>query len=244
MRLVLRGEKLLAAPYQRIRFTGNMDADILLNDLRRYPHAFVIACVMDRQSTAERAWLVPHLLRERLGTFKFAELAALEEGVMVNAMATPTPLHRFPQVMGRNAFLAIQRIGNDYAGRASKIWIGSPSSATLVRRFLEFDGIGPKIATMAANILVREFKVSVSDRVSIDVSPDVHVKRVFKRLGLIRPAASNEELIYRARELNPLFPGVVDLPAWEIGRNWCRPDSPLCADCYMSSVCPSARSTA
>ena len=93
---------------------------------------------------------------------------------------------------------------------------------------------------MAANILVRHFKVPVSDHYSIDVSPDVQVKRAFTRLGLIGEGASNEVIIYRARELNPEYPGVFDVAAWELGRSWCRPTQPLCDSCPLSDVCPSA----
>jgi len=34
---------------------------------------------------------------------------------------------------------------------------------------------------------------------------------VFQRLGFISRNASNEELIYSARELNPDYPGIFDL---------------------------------
>ena len=110
----------------------------------------------------------------------------------------------------------------------------------VVFRFLEFEGVGPKIANMAANILARDFKVPFSDYFSIDISADVHVRRVFGRLGLTRPNATIEQLIFRARSLNPKFPGLMDFPVWEIGRNWCGPKIQKCNECYMKDLCPSS----
>jgi endonuclease III len=94
---------------------------------------------------------------------------------------------------------------------------------------------------MATNILARDFKVEFSDYYSVDVSADVHLRRVFTRLGLISEGASVEEVIYRARALHPEFPGLMDLPAWEIGRKWCRPSNPRCGECYMLEACPSGK---
>ena len=238
--LVRRGEDLLSRPFKPVRFTGQQEADALLNDLDHYPHAFVLACVMDRQIKAERAWLIPYGFRTRLGSFEFADLQGLPLEKVISLMSKPEPLHRFPDVMANNFYAAVQRIASKYSGRASAMWAARPSSATIVRRFLEFDGVGPKIATMAANGLVRDFKIPVSDKISIDISPDVQVRRVFTRLGLITEGASNEELIYRARELNPMYPGIFDLSAWEIGRDWCRPKLPSCRECYMNACCPTA----
>ena len=107
-------------------------------------------------------------------------------------------------------------------------------------RLLEFRGVGPKIATMAATTLARDFKVPLKDYYSLDISADVHVRRVFERLGLIESESSVERVVYRARALHPEFPGLLDLPAWEIGRNWCRPKSRNCTACYMRPACPSA----
>ena len=91
---------------------------------------------------------------------------------------------------------------------------------------------------MAVNILARDFKVPMGDHIYIDVSPDIQVLRVFKRIGLISKNATNDELIYCARELNLEYPGIFDLSCWEIGRNWCRPRNPTCIDCYLSKYCP------
>lgn len=240
--LVNHGKKLFDAPKEPVRFTKNDEADSLLNDLDRFPHAFVLACAMDRQVRAERAWLIPHRIRQKLnGDFSIAKLAGLSVDDVRELMSKPEPLHRFVDIMSLIFHAAVRRIVNDYEGDASRIWRGHPSSAEVVYRFLEFEGIGPKIANMAANGLAREHKVPFADYYSIDVSADIHVRRVFGRLGLTGPEPTVDQCIFRARALNPEFPGLMDLPAWEVGRNWCRPTNPQCRSCYMKDGCPTAK---
>ena len=134
----------------------------------------------------------------------------------------------------------ICRIIDKYEGKANKIWNDNPSSATVVYRFLEFDGCGIKIATMAANILARQFKIPMKDYYSIDISPDVHIRRVLYRLGFIEKNAKVERVIYKARELNPEYPGLIDYLCWEIGKNYCKPKFKdcKCENCFMNEVCP------
>src|SRR3972149_530609 len=104
--------------------------------------------------------------------------------------------------------------------------------------FLSFGALVKKLPRWQQIFLARELKIKFSDYYSIDISVDVHIRRVFYRLGLIHKSASNEQIIYRARALSPAFPGLLDLPAWEIGRNWCKPSEPNCSECYMSKACP------
>ena len=235
--LIQKGTELSQLPYNKVTFTANPEADNLLNDLGEYPHAFVLACVMDRQIKAERAWLIPYSISKEIGGFQFRKLLGTDLDSLREIFKRRS-LHRFNEVMAENFYSAIHLIHTKYSDNAANMWTGNPKSATVVRRFLEFKGKRIKISTMAANILAREFKIPMQDRICIDISPDVHVKRVFARLGLISEEASNDELIYRARELHTEYPGIFDFSAWEIGRQWCRPRNPDCGNCYLCQCCP------
>lgn len=239
-RLVEHGQTLFRAPKQLIQFTKVPKADALLNDLDNHPHAFVLACVMDRQVKAEKAWLIPYRISEKIGGFSMHELSSLSRTDVNRLMSQPEPLHRFVEKMSGFFHSAVQLICSRYGGNAAHIWSGIPSSAEVVYRFLEFDGVGPKIGSMAANILARELKIPLADYFSIDISADRHVRRVFARLGLCPPDATIEQVIYKARALNPEFSGIMDFPCWEIGRNWCKARGSECNGCYMRDLCPTA----
>lgn len=238
-RLVERGQSIFAAPKGPIAFTRFPEANDLLNDLDRYPHAFVIACLMDRQIKAEKAWIIPYIISTKIGGFSMRALKQLSQYDIKILMSKPNNLHRYNS-MSNLLWLAIQKIAKEYNDDASRIWTGHPSSATVIYRFLQFKGIGPKIANMATNILAREFKIPFSDYRPVDISADVHVRRVFARLGLCSSAAKTEEIVDKARSLHPDFPGLMDLPSWQIGTTWCKPRNPACSDCYMNDLCPTA----
>ncbi len=242
--LVKEGYERLKSPASFIDFTTVHDADILLNDLAGHPYAFVIGCIMDRQIKAEKAWIIPYELKQRLGFIDFSQLAKLEEtspGKIDEAMLQPTPLHRYSNVMTEILHDAIQRINKVYSGNAGAIWADRPASAKIVQRFREFRGVGQKISNMAANILIRDFRVEVSERCSVDISLDIHVTRVFTRMGFVPPNSTAEFIFSRARELHPNYPGIFDLILWEHGRNVCK-SRPLCGECRFNSLCDYANS--
>ncbi|WP_419939513.1 hypothetical protein [Candidatus Palauibacter sp.] len=137
--------------------------------------------------------------------------------------------HRLGAEMARLLPAAIRHIGDRYGGDASGIWTDGSSGAAVARRFLAFDGVGPKIANMAVNILIRDFGIRLTAPMP-DIAVDTHVLRVFERLGLLQ---------LRARELNPEWPGELDWPAWHLGNRWCHTGRPPeCGVCCMRSVCP------
>jgi endonuclease III len=236
-RLVQIGNERFAdkSDHQQVDWTGNCMRDKLLNDLTKTPHAFVLACLMDKQIKAERAWAIPCIIMEQYG-ISIHSLNTVNEGEYITFF-NQYSLHRFNNEMAKVFKNAVQRIVDYYGGDASLIWKDKPSSAKVVYDLLQFRGVGVKIATMTANILARRFKVEFSDYYSIDVSPDIHIRRVMWRMGLIEDVSNINAIIYRARQLNPEFPGIIDFSAWEIGRNYCKPNNPRCSDCIVNTEC-------
>jgi hypothetical protein len=174
--LIQKGEDLLNKPFVPIKFTKEEIIDDKLNDIINYPHHFVLACIMDRQIKAERAWGITYIICEKINDHSFKGLQKLSQKEILNFFQENN-LHRFNKIMANCFYNGIQRIHNYYQDNASLIWKENLHSATIVRRFLQFDGIGIKIATMATNILARDFKIPMKDKICIDISPDVQVKK-------------------------------------------------------------------
>ena len=222
------------------------DARALVNDLERYPHAFVLACIADRQTKADIAWRLPHAIREAAGDFEFDTLLGLEKERWTSVLASSG--HRLATQMEQLLPAALRHICDRYGGDASRIWANGSSGAAVARRFLAFDGVGPKIANMAVNILIRDFGIRLT-RPMPDIAVDTHVLRVFERLGLLGKLEHSQlrstkdkqalRLQLRARELSPEWPGELDWPAWMVGKTWCHAGrAPECRECCMGSVCP------
>ncbi len=224
-------------PRMRVNYTHDSEADALLNNLKRYPHLFLLGVIADRQVKAQRAWMIPIHVAKRLGSPDFEVMRSPRKQQWSRMLKGK---HRFAKTIGEACFEGLRKVEEEYKSDARRIWKGRPSSAELVTRFLEFQGIGPKLATMAVNILSTRYDVPLADHYSVDISADVHVRRVFRRLQLVPPDATVDQVIFRARALSPRFPGALDRPAFEIGRKWCRSKVPLCTECYMKNVCPSA----
>lgn len=220
----------------RYKLELDPEAQAYYDDIQTYPHIFVLGCLMDRQISAIKAWMIPYDFCQHIGSFEMQELSKITLEETINWFVEKHP-HRFNVKMAEVFYEGVQRIHNQYDDDASKIWSDKPRSATAVYRFLQFKGAGIKIATMAVNILARDYHVELADHYSLDISPDVHVKRVFYRLGLTSEEDDREAVIYKARELNPEFPGIIDLFCWETGYNICKPTNPLCDECPLSHCC-------
>lgn len=214
-------------------FAPDPSADRLI---RTRPEAFLIGVLFTQGIPAERAWSGPYELSLRLGHFDLARLAA-EETAVVEAFAQPPALHRFIKTVPRWVSSAARRIIDEYGGDARRIWAPGSHVLDVTARLLEFDGIGAKKSAMAVELLVRQMGVRLEGMECGTVAYDVHVRRVFLRSGLV-DRDTPAEVRRAASEACPGEPGSLDLATWLIGREWCRPQEPLCPACPLGSVCP------
>jgi len=214
-------------------FTPNVKADKLIWD---NPLAYLFAVILDQSMRAERVWEIPFLLKQRIGHLDVYKIAKMSDEEIIKVFNQKPKLHRFPKTMALRIKKACQLLVDKYDGRAENVWNDNPRSDDLHRRFEEFDGIGQKKASMATNILVRDFGIEVKDKRGIDISYDIHIRRVFLRTGLVEKDTV-DSMVKTARKLNPEYPGILDNPCWVIGRKYCHPRNPKCEKCPLSKVC-------
>jgi uncharacterized HhH-GPD family protein len=214
-------------------FTKDSDADRLLVE---DPFAFLVGVIVDYQMPAERAWILPYRLKQRLLGWGPRYVAShLSE--VIAAFAESPKLHRFPNQTPRFVVAGAQRVLDDYAGDTSTIWSDSPTAAVLQERLRAFTGISQKKAAMAVELLERDLGITVTDLEGSDVAYDVHLRRVMLRTGLAHKD-DVRHMVEVARALHPARPGELDFPMWDIGRAWCHKTGPTCDECVLARVCP------
>ena len=212
----------------------NEEADRLVKE---NPLAFLVAVILDQGARAERMWEIPYHLVKIMGHLDIPRIAAMKDEEIYQAFLKLPQRPRYWKTAARRVRIACQQILDRYQGQPERIWGDNPKAGDLEARLKRFDGIGQKKASMATRILGMDLSVPIRAWNEMDVSYDEMVRRVFPRAGLCN-SDSERAIIEAARQLNPSFPGALDLPCWDIGRTWCHPQTPDCASCYISQVCP------
>lgn len=215
-------------------FTKNRDADEFL---RSNPFAFLIAASIDRGALAEAVWEVPFLLNKKLGYLNPQLLGEMSTDQLETILRSLDRRPRFPTQSARTIISLSRLVFGQFDGDAAGIWENS-KPVDVVQTLERIWGVGPGIAHMTVRILTDEFGYEPGPQGlrQIDIKPDIHVVRVFYRTGLVSERRG-EACIEAARALNPQFPGLLDWPAWEIGRTWCDERYPRCVECPLSAVC-------
>ena len=144
------------AAADRLYFTGNDDADVLL---MREPFALLIGFALDQQVPVPTAFAGPLKLKQRLGTVDPRRLAALDPTELEAACREKPAVHRYPGTMARRIQDLAQVVSEEYGGRAERIWTDASDGRDLQRRLGELPGFGDmKVRSMLA-VLAKRFGV-------------------------------------------------------------------------------------
>lgn len=222
------------------------DELIFVNDcrvgeiLKDNPFAFLLAASVDRGMVAENAWRLPGRIKAVLGHLDPARIAGMSSDEMLATLGKiEGGRPRYLTAAAKTIVEVAEHVVHQYGGDAANLWSNQPA-ATIKRRLERIYGVGPGIAATVIILLDRLgiLTLQPADYAQMDPKADVHVKRVFARLGFCGSDPSEQEAIMAARRLNPEYPGKLDSPAWHIGRTWCHADRPACNDCPMGKECP------
>ena len=209
-------------------------AELLESD----PFAFALAGVLDRGQKAEIIWTIPFAIKQKVGMltpqYFLSKTNEELERLFRSLPYKPRYITDAPLTVKGLSKIVVDQFG----GETSKIW-QNHSAAYVKSVFQRIHGVGPGIASMIVLLLERHFKLRFGDldHQKMDVKADVHVVRVLYRMELI-DYPKVQEALEAARRLNPDYPGALDAPLWRIGKQWCKPFSPLCSECIVNSVCP------
>ncbi len=200
--------------------------EILLRLKRHYPNStctlhyrtplqLLVATILSAQCTDERVnQVTPELFRR----FPDAQALAAAPREEIEALIRPTGFYR---TKAKHIQEACRKIVTDFGGQVPRTM---PELLTL-----------PGVARKTANVvLAHAFGINAG------VTVDTHVKRLSRRLGL----TEHEDPLRIERDLMQLLPQA-DWENWSIrlidhGRAICTARKPLCEQCFLADLCPSA----
>lgn len=208
------------------------EKNFILNNL----NAFIIGLIADQSVKAETAWSLPYKLAKRMGTFDFNNiLNEYDESDIEKFIKNKPALHRYPSRIANYIYNAISDIVIKYDSYAENIW-KNKSASEIVSSLEQMKDISHKKASLGTLILVRDMNIDILDKENIDIAYDVHIRRLFLRIGLVNNDVQ-EEILAEARKLYPEFPGKLTTAFWTLGREMCRPTDPSCLICPLYQCC-------
>lgn len=198
-------------------------------------NTFLICCLLDLQWPSDVAWQKGELLVENLGGPEnvWVTISSFSKEEWESKYEEYGKPHRY-----RWGYRRLWRIANNmcawYYGDARNIWLGKTPFDALVHLWaLE---AGDQISRMIVGAL-RDCGQIKGD--SSDVKADSQLRRVLGRAvyGEEINAANPAKVIELARQLNPADSWQLDWPLWNVAKDYCRPTSPDCPNCYLRPYC-------
>lgn len=206
-----------------------------------------LGALLDQQVLAEGAWDAPRELRRRLGHLDPGRISRMSVDSLervIRGHPDEKSLHRFPRRMATFIRGGSRILVSQYEGDPALLWRDGLSVPEVRRRLIEIPGISHKIANMFVRILI-EYGYRFTGMRNLDIAVDRHVHRVLFRAGQL-PRDSNRRTPAQvrlaaedvARRLNPVCPGALDFPLFQIGRTWCVARGADCTGEEQDSRCP------
>lgn len=137
-----------------IHITGDDEADRLLNTDGL---ALLVGMLLDQQVPMAWAFRGPATLRERLGAFDAAFIAAMDPETLVDVCCGPPAVHRFPAAMSRRIHEMCQFLVEHHNGDATDVWEGATDGADLHRRLRALPGFGDEKTKIFIALLAKRF---------------------------------------------------------------------------------------
>ena len=140
----------------RLHFTDSDEANELI---ATDPLALLVGFVLDQQVTVQKAFSGPLVLRERLGAFDAATLAAADLEPIFRAKPA---VHRYPGAMAKRVHELAAHVRDRYDGDAARVWTDAADASELRANLAGLPGFGEmKIKALAA-VLAKRYGVDAA----------------------------------------------------------------------------------
>jgi uncharacterized HhH-GPD family protein len=140
----------------RLFFTDSDEANRLIAS---DPLALVVGFVLDQQVTVQKAFSGPLVLRERLGAFDAATLAAAD---LEPVFRTPPAVHRYPRSMAKRVHDLAVHVLDRYDGDAARVWTEAGNSDDLRANLAALPGFGEMKIKALGSVLAKHFGVEAA----------------------------------------------------------------------------------
>jgi uncharacterized HhH-GPD family protein len=120
------------------------------------PLALLVGFVLDQQVTVQKAFAGPLAIKERLGAFDAATLAAAD---LEPVFRQKPAIHRYPGAMAKRVHDLAAYVLARYDGDAARVWTDAADAAELRANLVALPGFGEmKVKSMGA-VLAKRFDV-------------------------------------------------------------------------------------
>jgi uncharacterized HhH-GPD family protein len=136
---------------KQVHLAQDADADAFLS---ADPLALLIGMALDQQFPMERAFRGPFVMKQRLGGFDAATIAARTD--LRDVFAVPPVVHRFPGSMSTRVRELCRHIVEQYDGDAERLWKDAKTGDELLARLQALPGFGKQKAQIFLALLGKQ----------------------------------------------------------------------------------------